>query len=131
MIRDTTMLYRYAPSGIKNTTAGWRAWRLQFDEAGAFLLHCHILQHHIMGMATAWVIGDVGDLESVWPRAPYVEGYLEFGGSAYGNETYNPVVNHYFPEAWESLQVCDAEGVYGTKTKTRRKGRRGLGWFGS
>jgi L-ascorbate oxidase len=47
--RDTTMLYRYASNGALNTTAGWRAWRLKFDEAGAFMMHCHMLQHAIMG----------------------------------------------------------------------------------
>lgn len=47
--RDTTMLYRYAVSGVKGTTAGWRAWRLKVDDAGVWMLHCHILQHMIMG----------------------------------------------------------------------------------
>jgi FtsP/CotA-like multicopper oxidase with cupredoxin domain len=47
--RDTTMLYRYGVKGALNTTAGWRAWRLRADEAGAFMVHCHIQQHSIMG----------------------------------------------------------------------------------
>jgi L-ascorbate oxidase len=47
--RDTTMLYRYGVKGVVNTTAGWRAWRLRADEAGAFMVHCRITQHSIMG----------------------------------------------------------------------------------
>lgn len=49
MIRDTTMLYRYATTAAVNTTSGWRAWRLKMDEVGAFMMHCHILPHIIMG----------------------------------------------------------------------------------
>ena len=49
--RDTTMLYRYATSGVPETTAGWRAWRIRIteDDVGAWMMHCHILQHMIMG----------------------------------------------------------------------------------
>jgi L-ascorbate oxidase len=47
--RDTTMLYRYATSGALNTTAGWRAWRIKVDDTGVWMMHCHILQHMIMG----------------------------------------------------------------------------------
>jgi L-ascorbate oxidase len=50
IMRDTTMLYRYASSGVVNTTAGWRAWRVKVDDAGLWMMHCHILQHMIMGM---------------------------------------------------------------------------------
>jgi len=125
MIRDTTMLYRYATSGVKNTTAGWRAWRIKYDEAGAFLLHCHILQHHIMGMATAWVIGNATELQAVWPTPPYVDGYLAFGGSAYGNETYNPLVNHFFPEGIKNQEQCP--GDYGPSGRKRLMNR----WFGA
>lgn len=48
--RDTTLLYRYTQQqGAYNTTAGWRAWRLKVAEAGVFMMHCHSLQHMIMG----------------------------------------------------------------------------------
>ncbi|KAF2674376.1 L-ascorbate oxidase [Microthyrium microscopicum] len=104
MKRDTTMLYRYAASGVKNTTAGWRAWRIKVDEAGAFMLHCHILQHLIMGMSTAWVAGNYTDLQKIWPEPPYITGYLDYGGSAYGNETYDPIVNHYYPASSETCR---------------------------
>lgn len=51
--RDTTMLYRYSDKGVANTTAGWRAWRVQVDHVGLWMMHCHILQHMIMGMMTS------------------------------------------------------------------------------
>jgi L-ascorbate oxidase len=51
--RDTTMLYRYATSGVLNTTAGWRAWRIKVDDTGIWMMHCHILQHMIMGWSTS------------------------------------------------------------------------------
>ncbi|PVI00651.1 multicopper oxidase [Periconia macrospinosa] len=94
-LRDTTMQYRYAVSGVKNTTAGWRAWRLNVSEPGVWMMHCHIIAHLIMGMSTAWVFGDADQIMSRAPL-PYVAGYLDYGGSAYGNATYDPLVNHYF-----------------------------------
>ncbi|KAF2731143.1 L-ascorbate oxidase [Polyplosphaeria fusca] len=96
-VRDTTMQYRYAVSGVKNTTAGWRAWRVKVSEPGVWMMHCHIVAHMIMGMQTAWVFGDAGEIVAKAP-VPYVQGYLEYGGSAYGNATYDPLVNHYFDE---------------------------------
>ena len=77
-------------------TNGWRAWRLEADEAGVFMLHCHILQHQVMGMSTIWVIGQLADLKKHWPEPPYIDGYLKDNGSAYGNMMFNPTVNHYF-----------------------------------
>jgi L-ascorbate oxidase len=94
-LRDTTMQYRYASSGVPNTTAGWRAWRLVVSEPGVWMMHCHILAHLIMGMQTAWVFGNAEEITGRVPQ-PYIAGYLDFGGSAYGNETYDPWVNHYF-----------------------------------
>lgn len=49
VLRDTTMLYRYATSGVPQTVAGWRAWRLNITNPGVWMLHCHILPHMIMG----------------------------------------------------------------------------------
>lgn len=51
MKRDTTMLHRYTSKGADHTTAGWRAWRIRVtkDNVGAWMMHCHILQHMIMG----------------------------------------------------------------------------------
>ncbi|KAJ9641641.1 Multicopper oxidase aurL2 [Knufia peltigerae] len=95
--RDTTMLYRYAVSGLPETTAGWRAWRIRVteDDVGAWMMHCHVLQHMIMGMQTVWVFGNASSILSKFPTQPYVNGYLNFGGDAYGNDTYDPLVNLY------------------------------------
>ncbi len=93
--RDTTFLYRYASSGVPYTTAGWRAWRLRVQYPGVWMIHCHILQHMIMGMQTAWVFGNADDILNRVPQ-PDVSGYLTYGGSVYGNDTYAPTVNHYF-----------------------------------
>lgn len=48
------MLYRYATSGVPETTAGWRAWRIRITEedVGAWMMHCHVLQHMIMGKSS-------------------------------------------------------------------------------
>jgi L-ascorbate oxidase len=48
VLRDSTMLYRYETSIGNGTLAGWRAWRLRATEPGAWMIHCHILQHIIM-----------------------------------------------------------------------------------
>ncbi|KAK8050128.1 hypothetical protein PG994_011858 [Apiospora phragmitis] len=82
-LRDTTMLYRYAAKGRARQTAGWRAWRLRVteDNVGAWMMHCHVLGHMVMGMQTVW---------------PYVGGYLDYGGSAYGNDSYDPLVVPWF-----------------------------------
>jgi FtsP/CotA-like multicopper oxidase with cupredoxin domain len=52
--RDTTMLFRYAEKGKDEVTAGWRAWRIRVTDknVGAWMMHCHILHHMIMG--TLW-----------------------------------------------------------------------------
>ncbi|KAL9115517.1 MAG: hypothetical protein Q9227_000838 [Pyrenula ochraceoflavens] len=92
--RDTTMLYRYATAGEPNTTAGWRAWRIKVRYPGVWMLHCHILQHMIMGMQTAWVFGDAADILADVPR-PEVQGYLTYGGDVYGNESHAPRVVHF------------------------------------
>ena len=90
--RDSTMLHRYATSGSPETTAGWRAWRIRIteDNIGAWMMHCHILAHMTMGMQTVWVFGDTQSLLKRFPAPPYVEGYLNFGGDAYGNDSYDP-----------------------------------------
>ncbi|OTA92700.1 putative multicopper oxidase [Hypoxylon sp. CO27-5] len=99
MKRDTTMLHRYTSKGVDNTTAGWRAWRIRVtkDNVGAWMMHCHILQHMIMGMQTVWVFGDALTILREIPP-PYISGYLNYGGNAYGNETYDPLVLEYFTE---------------------------------
>lgn len=49
------------------------------------------------GMQSVWSFGDAADILGRFPD-PYVSGYLEFGGDAYGNTTFDPIVNRYFPE---------------------------------
>lgn len=93
--RDTTMLHRYAVKGAVDTTAGWRAWRLRVtdDDVGAWLMHCHLLAHMVMGSQTVWVFGDALQVLRKFPVVPYVNGYLTFGGDAYGNDSYDPFVD--------------------------------------
>ncbi|KAI1849667.1 hypothetical protein JX266_004616 [Neoarthrinium moseri] len=91
--RDTTQLYRYATTGPAFHTSGWRAWRIRVteDNVGAWMMHCHIAGHMILGMQTVWVFGNAADIVGEIPQ-PYVDGYLEYAGSAYGNDSYDPLV---------------------------------------
>lgn len=51
--RDTTMLYRYGSKTTAGADAGWRAWRLRVSSAGVWMIHCHTLQHMVMGKSCA------------------------------------------------------------------------------
>jgi L-ascorbate oxidase len=92
--RDTTNLYRYRTKGTAGKEEGWRCWRLRVQDAGCWMLHCHILQHMIMGMQSVWIMGDYEDIA----RIPYhgAQGYLEFGGSAYGGDGKESVAYHHW-----------------------------------
>ena len=91
--RDTTMLYKYGEHTTPGVDLGWRAWRLRVVQPGVWMVHCHILQHMVMGMQTVWVMGNESQILGVpWQ---HVQGYLEFGGSVYGNETHAPGVVHF------------------------------------
>jgi L-ascorbate oxidase len=59
-------------------------------------MHCHILQHMIMGMQSVWIMGDYEEIV----RIPYsgAEGYLEFGGNAYGGENISPIHWHEYDQ---------------------------------
>ncbi|KAF2155411.1 multicopper oxidase [Myriangium duriaei CBS 260.36] len=96
--RDTTILFKYVDDdGLElpaYSAQGWRGWRLRVDDAGVWMVHCHTLQHMVMGMQSVWIMGDERDIAG--KTQPYVSGYLEYGGSAYGNESYDPLVMHYF-----------------------------------
>lgn len=50
-----------------------------------------VLDH--LGMQTVWVFGNASSILAKFPSPPYVDGYLEFGGDAYGNDTYDPLVD--------------------------------------
>ncbi|TIA28168.1 L-ascorbate oxidase [Aureobasidium pullulans] len=43
VLRDTTMLYRYADVGEAGKDANWRGWRLRVNQPGVYVIHCHIL----------------------------------------------------------------------------------------
>ncbi len=92
VLRDTTNLYQYEAYTKAGSLAGWRGWRLRVQDPGVWMIHCHILQHMIMGMQTVWVMGDYDQITKV--PEPYVSGYLTFGGSAYGNESHAPSYVH-------------------------------------
>lgn len=66
------------------------------NQTQCWMLHCHILQHMIMGMQSVWVMGEWEGIA----RIPYsgAEGYLEYGGTAYGGEDISPVSWHTFDE---------------------------------
>ena len=107
----------------EGTVSGWRGWRIRITDPGVWMIHCHTLQHMTMGMQTVWVMGDAaqitgGDIGDEDGYASYgesveyepginassrslrsngdMDGYLEFGGSAYGSAERAPAVNHYF-----------------------------------
>ncbi|KAI9800291.1 MAG: hypothetical protein M1833_003405 [Piccolia ochrophora] len=94
--RDSTMLFRYENKTEPGGDAGWRAWRLRATQPGAWMIHCHILQHMIMGMQTIWVFGNQSDILTV-PR-PMIEGYLDYGGDVMGNSTHAPRGVKYFKD---------------------------------
>lgn len=85
--RDTTMLYRYAESGVPHTTAGWRAWRIKVQNPGAWMIHCHILAHMIMG--------------KLFPSFDHVSFLLAWP---------NPIADRNAP-----LQVCKRSGSLATR----------------
>lgn len=91
--RDTMMLYKYAEKMTPGIDMGWRAWRLRVNQPGVWMVHCHILQHMVMGMQTVWVMGNETEIMNV----PYehIQGYLEYSGRANGNETHDPSVVHF------------------------------------
>lgn len=80
--------------------------KAQGTEPGVWMLHCHVLQHMVMGMQTVWVMGNETEVLKL-PR-PEVEGYLTFGGDVYGNESHWASVVHYQdvggPGAWTEDQ---------------------------
>ncbi|OQO14183.1 hypothetical protein B0A48_01059 [Cryoendolithus antarcticus] len=94
VLRDTTNLYRYTSAQTVDSLAGWRAWRIRVEDAGVWMIHCHILQHMIMGMQTVWVMGDYEQIASI--QHYDAAGYLEYGGNAYGNDSYTPSYVHQF-----------------------------------
>ena len=97
-IRDTTWVYKYTDGDDlqdpDQTVVGWRGWRVRTNNAGVWMVHCHMLQHMIMGLQSVWVIGDADDITGKGLEES--TGYLTYGGDVYGNDTFAPTVNHYF-----------------------------------
>ena len=87
------MLYRYNATTQPGEEHGWRAWRLRVDQPGVFMVHCHTLQHLLMGMQTVWVFGNTSDILGL--GYPDVSGYLSYGGDVYGNSSHAPEVVHF------------------------------------
>ncbi|GME25716.1 Multicopper oxidase type 1 [Neofusicoccum parvum] len=92
--RDTTMLYRYSEKEEPKKPHSWIAWRIKVTQPGVWMLHCHTLQHMIMGMQTVWVFGNSTDILTL--PLPMVEGYLAYGGDVYGDDDHAPQVIHFF-----------------------------------
>ena len=93
VLRDTTMLFRYNASTEPDHKQGWRAWRLRVQQPGVWMIHCHTLQHMLMGMQTVWIFGDAKEVMAL-PKVE-VGGYLSYGGGAYGNSSHAPDVVHF------------------------------------
>ena len=99
VLRDTTMLFRYNATTQPDEKHGWRAWRLRVQQPGVWMIHCHTLQHMVMGMQTVWVFGSAEEVMAL-PKVE-VDGYLTYGGSAYGNSSHAPDV----------VQFSDLDGM--------------------
>ncbi|KAL4807470.1 Cupredoxin [Aspergillus unguis] len=91
--RDTSMLYRYRKQTSQLVPSGWRAWRIRVTAPGVWMYHCHILQHMVMGMQTVFTFGGREDI--LGQSGPVDDGYLTYGGSAYGNAERDPLVQHF------------------------------------
>ena len=59
------------------------------------MVHCHILQHMVMGMQTVWVMGNASEITR-GTSPDLVSGYLSYGGDAYGNASHDPLVYHHY-----------------------------------
>ncbi|QUC24037.1 uncharacterized protein UV8b_08278 [Ustilaginoidea virens] len=101
-LRDTSILYRYAAKTGAGQPAGWRMWRIRVSDPGIWMVHCHTLQHMIMGMQSVWAVGTAADIQRV--PYEYISGYLDFGGSAYGNLSYSPRSVHEFSDVNKKSQ---------------------------
>ena len=102
--RDTTILYKYAFQGDPGTLNGWRVWRIRVTEknVGVWMIHCHILQHIVMGQTTVWVFGTPDQVKAhIVPVNETLEGYFTYGGNVTGKtgqEERGMVVAHFFDD---------------------------------
>lgn len=88
--RDTTLLYKYQlQSPNPGEVNGWRVWRLRVTEenVGVWMMHCHILQHMIMGQQLVWVFGTPDEIKRhTQPVEGVLDGYFIYGGDVVGKE---------------------------------------------
>lgn len=102
--RDTTMLFKYVDQGTEGEVNGWRVWRIRVTEqnVGVWMMHCHILQHIIMGQQTVWIFGSPDQIRAnILPVEGNLDGYFTYGGDVVGKtgeEDQGIVVAHYFGE---------------------------------
>lgn len=128
--RDTTMLYRYEEKTVAGVDAGWRAWRFRKLDPGAWMIHCHTLQHMVMGMSfvslfppifqlllyevfvltrekkgmqSVFVVGNASEIQKI--PTDLSLGYFTFGGSVYGSDDSPPQV---FEQFDHSDETCDS-----------------------
>jgi len=88
-LRDTTLLYAPAATGTPYAVNGWRAWRVRVTETnvGVWMIHCHILQHIVMGQQTVWVFGDADQIvKGSDGTQNLLQGYFTYGGDVVGSE---------------------------------------------
>lgn len=88
-LRDTTVLYAPSASGAPFAVDGWRAWRVRVteDNVGVWMMHCHILQHIVMGQMTIWVFGDAQSIvQGSNGEQSQLQGYFTYGGDVVGSE---------------------------------------------
>ncbi|KAK5938930.1 hypothetical protein PMZ80_009122 [Knufia obscura] len=106
-LRDTTTLYAPAVTGEPYVINGWRAWRVRVTEenVGVWMMHCHILQHMVMGQQTTWVFGDADAITKGSDGTQNeLQGYFTYGGDVVGSEGNKkrglekkwPTVAHFF-----------------------------------
>lgn len=106
-LRDTTLLYAPTPRGQPYAVNGWRAWRVRVTEenVGVWMMHCHILQHMVMGQQTTWVFGDASAITQGSNGVQNaLKGYFTYGGDVVGSEGMGkrglakkwPMVAHFF-----------------------------------
>ncbi|KAJ9605703.1 hypothetical protein H2200_009552 [Cladophialophora chaetospira] len=98
--RDTTLLYKYELRGLG--VNGWRVWRIRVTEknVGVWMMHCHILQHIIMGQSIVWMFGTPDQIRAhVSPVNGSLDGYFTYGGNVVGKngeEDTGIMVAHFF-----------------------------------
>lgn len=88
-LRDTTLLYAPTATGTPYTVNGWRAWRIRVtpQNVGVWMMHCHILQHMVMGQQSTWVFGDADQIvKGSDGTQNLLKGYFTYGGDVVGSE---------------------------------------------